>query len=354
MQRLQHVLVVALAFAACAPLTGCERVEDALLARAAGRLAAARTELYAPDAMRVLICGSASPLPHPTRARPCTAIFAAGKLWVVDVGPGSWNHMGGWRITPDIGAVLLTHFHSDHIGELGEWNLQSWGAGRAAPLTVMGPEGVQRVVAGFNEAYALDRGYRTAHHGADFLPPAVAVMTAAPIAFAGGAASAVVHDADGLRITAFLVDHAPISPAVGYRFDWHGRSVVVSGDTVKSASLIHAAKDADVLVHEAQANHILKVLGAVAAQGRPRVAKILADIPSYHTSPVEAAEAANEANVKLLVLSHLTPPPPNALVARIFVRGVDEVRPAGWVMADDGMLLTLPADSDAIEQGEID
>ncbi len=338
-----------------ASLLGCEAAQDTLLERVASRLATPRADLYADDAMRVLICGSASPLPHPTRARPCTAIFAAGKMWVVDVGPGSWNHVGGWRIPAErIGAVLLTHFHSDHIGELGEWNLQSWVAGRPAPLQVIGPEGVQSVVAGFNEAYALDHEYRVAHHGASFNVPALGLMEAAPVAFAAGATSAVVHDADGLRITAFLVDHRPIVPAVGYRFDWRGRSVVVSGDTVKSANLIAVAKDADVLVHEAQANHILKVLGRVAAVKRPRAAKILADIPSYHTTPVQAAEAANEANVKLLVMSHLTPPPPNALIARIFVRGVDAIRPNGWLMADDGMLITLPADSDAIEQGEIE
>jgi ribonuclease Z len=345
----------AILFAATLPLLGCESAEDTLIRRAATRLATPRTDLFGDDAMRVLICGSASPLPHPTRARPCTAIFAAGKIWVVDVGPGSWNHMGGWRVSGErIGAVLLTHFHSDHIGELGEWNLQTWVAGRPAPLDVIGPEGVQRVVAGFNEAYALDVGYRAAHHGADFNVPALGLMEAAPIAFADGAASAVVHDADGLRITAFLVDHPPIVPAVGYRFDWRGRSVVVSGDTVKNANLIHVATDADVLVHEAQANHIVKILGEVAGESRPRAAKIMSDIPSYHTTPVEAAEVANQANAKLLVMSHLTPPPPNALLARIFVRGVDEVRPSGWVMADDGMLISLPADSDAIEQGEIE
>jgi ribonuclease Z len=341
--------------AAALALLGCEGAEDALLRRVATDLAAPRTDVFADDALRVLICGSASPLPHPTRARPCTAIFAGGKLWVVDVGPGSWNHVGGWRIAADrIGAVLLTHFHSDHIGELGEWNLQTWVAGRPAPLTVIGPEGVQRVVAGFNEAYELDRGYRVAHHGAHFNVPELGVMTPAPIAFAGGATTALVHDADGLRITAFLVEHPPIVPSVGYRFDWRGRSVVVSGDTVKDARLIAAAEGADVLVHEAQANHIVKILGEAARESRPRAAQIMADIPSYHTTPVEAAEVANEANVKLLVLSHLTPPPPNALVERIFLRGVDDVRPSGWVMADDGMLITLPADSDAIEQGDIE
>ena len=333
---------------------GCERAEDALLQRAAARLAAPRTDLFEPDALRVLICGSASPLPHPTRARPCTAVFAAGKLWVVDVGPGSWNHMGGWRVPADLGAVLLTHFHSDHIGELGEWNLQSWVNGREAPLEVIGPEGVQRVVAGFNEAYALDVGYRAAHHGADFMPPAVGVLSPRAIAFAEGDTSAVVHDADGLRISAFLVEHAPIAPAVGYRFDYRGRSAVVSGDTVKSPNLISAAKDVDVLVHEAQANHIVKLLQETAGASRPRVAKIMGDIPDYHTSPVEAAEVANAANARLLVLSHLTPPPPNALLERIFVRGVEEEREGEWVLADDGMLFTLPADSREIVRSTLE
>jgi ribonuclease Z len=342
-----------LALCAALALTSCAGAEDALVRRAAAR-SVPRSELFATDALRVLVCGSASPLPHATRARPCTAVFAAGKLWVVDVGPGSWNHMGQWRVPAELGAVLLTHFHSDHIGELGEWNLQSWVNGRDAPLRVIGPAGVERVVAGFNEAYALDVGYRAAHHGADFMPPATGGMTADPISFADGAARAVVHDADGLRITAFGVDHAPIAPAVGFRFDYRGRSVVVSGDTVKSANLIDVARGADVLVHEAQANHIVAILQESAAATRPRAAKILGDIPSYHTSPVEAAETANEAGVKLLVMSHLTPPPPNRLLERSFTRGVDAVRSSGWLLADDGMLFTLPADSQAIERSELE
>ena len=159
----------------------------------------------------------------------------------------------------------------------------------------------------------------------------------------------------GLTITAFAVNHTPVRPAYGYRFDYRGRSVVVSGDTVKDAGLIAAAKGADVLVHEAQAHHLVALMHEEAEKtGRTRIAKILGDIPSYHTSPVEAAEAANEAGVKLLVLYHLTPPPPAALVERAFVRGVAAVRPRDWVLADDGLLITLPVDSAAVEVGRID
>jgi ribonuclease Z len=83
--------------------------------------------------------------------------------------------------------------------------------------------------------------------------------------------------------------------------------------------------------------------------GNARVAKIMSDIRRYHTTPTEAAEAANEAGVQLLVLSHIGPPTPNLLARLAFLRGVDEVRPHGVALGYDGMLLTMPADSKVIE-----
>ncbi len=327
-------------------------VQDAIVYRVIDRLVGDPTanRLFTDDALRVALCGTASPLPHVSRAKPCVAVFAAGRFWIVDVGPMSWNRIALWRLDGSrIGGVLLTHFHSDHIGDLGEFNLQTWGAGRPTPLQVYGPPGVERVVAGFAEAYALDTGYRVAHHGAQLLPPAISRMEAHPVELGPDGAPAVVLEADGLRITAIRVNHEPVTPAYGYRFDYRGRSVVVSGDTAKSASLIAAARGADVLLHEAQANHLVAVIGEAAARhGQPRVAQIMHDIPSYHSSPVQAAEVANEAGVRLLVLYHLTPPPPNGLAETVFVRGVDAVRPTGWEIADDGLVVELPLGSDRI------
>lgn len=305
----------------------------------------ARTErLFADDALRLLVCGSSSPLPSPDRARPCLAVIAGGHFYVVDTGSGSWNTMALLRIPGErIGGVLFTHFHSDHIGDLGEFNLQTWGAGRPTALPVYGPEGVERVVAGFQEAYALDAGYRTAHHGADFLPPALEQMQAHPLTLSSdGTPTPAFTDGD-LRVTVFPVDHRPVEPAVGYRFDYKGRSLVISGDTVKSQNLIRAAHGADLIAHEAQDNHLIARIGAVAAEvGRPRYAKIMADIPDYHTTPVQAAESANEAGVPLLLLYHLNPPPPNRIAERVFLRGVGAVRKDGVAIARDGMLIELP------------
>ena len=331
-------------------------VQDRLVERVfTSRMMAGPPDVFGDDALRVVLCGTASPLASPTRAGPCTAVFAGGAFYVVDVGMRSWNNMAQWGIPGErLGGVFLTHFHSDHIGQLGEYYLQSWVGGREGRRAVYGPPGVETVVAGFEQAYSNDALVRTAHHGEEILSPESERMRAVTVPVGQTpTGSVVVFEADGLRVSAFGVDHSPVRPAVGYRFDYGGRSVVVSGDTVKSANLIEAARGADVLVHEAQANHIIAIGQAAAEKaGMKRRAKILSDIPSYHTTPVQAAEIANEAGVGLLVLTHLTPPPPSGVIEFIFMRGVDDVR-EDVVVGDDGMLIELPRGSDEITIGSL-
>ncbi|MFZ0659626.1 MAG: MBL fold metallo-hydrolase [Candidatus Binataceae bacterium] len=333
-------------------------VQDAILRRVIDRnLAATRNDLLATDALRVVLCGTGNPLPDRNRAAACTAIFAGGNFYLVDIGPGSWKNLALWHVpAARLAAVLLTHYHSDHIGDLGEANLETWANGRDHPLRVYGPPGIDQVVGGFAQAYALDEGYRVAHHGAALMPPedwkmeplAVTIDTPAGAPPCAGG-SATVFEENGLKVTAFTVNHAPVVPAYGYRFDFKGRSVVVSGDTTVCANLVAESKGADVLIHEAQSATMVKMIQAAANRaGNARAAKIMHDILSYHTTPVEAATEANEAGVQLLVLSHLGPPTPNALARMAFMRGVAAVRPHGVIMGSDGMLLTLPIGSKAI------
>ena len=140
------------------------------------------------DALNVFLCGTGSPLPDPTRAAACTIVVAGGKLYVVDVGPGSQEvtQLAGIP-TSALAGILLTHFHSDHIGELGEWAMQSWVAGRTGPLHVYGPEGIDQVVAGFRQAYRLDAEYRIAHHGLENLPRSATEWIAHAVPHASGA-----------------------------------------------------------------------------------------------------------------------------------------------------------------------
>lgn len=345
--------ILALALAASGAVWFVPQVQDALLKRfALVQVKASNAALLDDGALHVILCGTGSPMIDQTRADACTLVIAGGHMVAIDAGPGSWAKIAGMRLPADrLDAVLLTHLHSDHIGDLGEFALQSWVNGRKGPLDVFGPEGTQRVVAGFQEAYAPDTGYRVAHHGADHIPAQAAGMTAHVVDLAEPEAMQTVFDRDGLKIEAFLVDHRPIKPAFGYRIEYEGRVAVVSGDTVKTPSMARAAKGADLLVHEALDRHMVSMLADTLREvGNDRLADMVHDTLNYHTAPVEAAEIARDAGVRLLVYSHFVPPVQNALMERIFMRGVEAARGPGKTMLGyDGLAITLPKASKAIE-----
>jgi ribonuclease Z len=336
MMRMLVLVMVALA------ATGCDRIIDRLIERNFARVD--RAVLQSPD-LTVVLCGTGSPLPDAQRASACTAVIAGGEVLLVDVGPGSWEVLDLANVPTDaVSTVLLTHFHSDHIGDLGEAATQGWIAGRKRPLDVYGPPGTTRIAAAFQEAYAQDADARTLHHGEAYLPREAAKLVGHDVAIPG--ADAVVFARNGLTVTAFPVDHDPVRPAIGYRFDYHGRSVLVSGDTRKSASLLAHARGVDLLVHEALNRDVIgRAITVAQATGRERIAKLAKDATEYHTTPVEVAEIGREAGVGTIVLTHLVPAPPNWLLERRFKQGMSDVFPGEIVLGRDGMRFTLPPKS---------
>jgi len=361
MSRLAIVIGLVAIATAGAALVFNPSVQLRIFERAATRMSAApNTAPLADDALRVAVCGSSAPLPSAARAKACVAVFAGGRFYVVDAGPESVENLSLWGIPmSEIGGVLLTHFHSDHIGDLGELQLQTWAGGRRAPLPVYGGPGVEEVVDGFNRAYRLDQGYRTTHHGEAVMPSAAWGLVARRVDLDGPPSPAkdrskVFYDDGKLRITAIEVDHAPIEPAYAYRFDYAGRSVVITGDLKNHRPLIAAAKNADLLVSEAISRTMTAALERASQNaGRGNTAAIMHDVQDYHISPEEAAGIANAAGVKLLAFYHLLPAPDSFLTRRLFAAGLDDVRPGGWTLADDGSLYTLPIGSQEIEVGTI-
>jgi ribonuclease Z len=306
-----------------------------------------------PDGLHAAICGSGSPLPDRKRGNPCVAVIAGGRVFIVDAGEKASETLNRMRIDPGrIEAVLLTHFHSDHIGGLGSLTIQRWVAERpTSQMRVIGPPGVERVVAGYNEAFALDSGYRTAHHGEAITPSATAGMTAEPFSLPEDSDSVVVLDDGGLKVTAFEVDHSPAEPAVGYRFDYAGRSIVISGDTNYSPALIRVAEGADLLIHDALSPELTKLVeDAAAAAGLAARAKIFADIPDYHASPGDAADAARKAGVRTLVLTHIVPPLPLKALEGPFLGDARERFTGVLWIARDGDLYSLPAGGDGVDR----
>jgi ribonuclease Z len=308
------------------------------------------------DGLRVTFCGTSGPLPVVGRAKPCVAIQAGDSLYLVDAGPESTENLMLWRMpVANAKAVFISHMHSDHIGDVGEFNLQSWVAGRAAPLTLVGPPGVEKVAAGFNQVYELDHGYRKAHHehGAFKFSLEAGLLKAKPVPVPEGAPSAVAWRDGPLTVTAIVVAHDPIKPAYGYRFDYKGRSVVISGDTRKWPPLAEASKGADVLIHEAQNSDMTRQLASgLAMLGNTRMSSLMTDTLTYHTTPVEAADIARAASVKRLVLYHLTQAGLPFYTPETFTKGMDAGGPLDWRLSKDGMTIELPAGSSEIRFGQ--
>lgn len=303
-----------------------------------------------PDGLHVILIGTGSPLADPSRAGPSTAVIAGKRVFIIDSGGGAVRKMAEIGLSPaSTERVLLTHFHSDHIDGLGELMLQRWaGGGHNKPLPVHGPKGVTDIVTGLNLAYAQDRDYRIAHHGADIVPPGG--FGATPITLEAG----TVIEQSGVKILAFAVDHEPASSSFGYRFDYQGRSVVITGDTAYTDDLASHARDTDILISEALNPDMVGIIERVAREaGNSRITKIMYDIPDYHITPVQAAKVAQDANARLLVYTHIVPALPTPYLDAFFTKGAEDEFSGDIVVGQDGMMFTLLPQSESIIQRQL-
>lgn len=301
------------------------------------------------DGLHLVLCGTGSPLPNAQRAGPCNLIVAGEQTYVVDIGEGGARNLNlmGMSI-PTIDALLLTHYHSDHIDGIGPLSLLYWTQGtKSTPMPVLGPNGLDTVIDGFNQAYSLDHRYRVAHHSNEITPESGGGLEAQPFDITNGPIT--VLERDGLTISAFAVDHDPVRPAVGYRFDYKGRSIVVSGDAAKSAELEKQAAGANILVHDAlQPQLVAHLTTALESAGNDNVATITRDIIDYHASPEEAAQSAQSAGVNMLVLSHLVPPIPHSFFYPTFLGDAENSFDGEIVVGEDGMIFSLPPEGEEI------
>ncbi|MEE4144218.1 MAG: MBL fold metallo-hydrolase [Halieaceae bacterium] len=300
-----------------------------------------------PDGLHVVLCGAGGPLPDPVRSGGCVAVVAGDNLVIVDAGTGGARNLNPMGLpVGQVDAVFLTHFHSDHIDGLGEMATLRWvSAANQEPLPVYGPEGVEEVVAGFNRSYAMDADYRHAHHGDTVAPLSGQGMQAHMHPQPPDGEAVVVYESDGLVVTMIRVEHKPVEPAVAYLFNYKDRSALVSGDTVKSANLQTFARGVDLLVHEGLSASLVQQMNKAAVRaGNEIVAKISADIPDYHTTPVEAAEIARDANVGHLLFYHVVPPTPLPGLKAAWLSGVDAVFER-YTLGEDGTGFSLPAGS---------
>ena len=243
--------------------------------------------------LRVTLLGTGNPRPA-VRGGPAILVEGAGRALLFDAGRGAEEKLFALDPARKIDTLFLTHLHSDHTVGIPDVWLTGWLFGRSVPLRVFGPAGTAALCRGLERAYAFDVHVRRdvderlPARGADLEPKEI------------GDGSVV--EEGPLRITAFLVDHGPVRPALGYRVDLGGHSVVLSGDTRPSENLVKHARGADVLVHEVIAPDAERG-GAASSFSRQQRERIIA----HHTTPAQAGEIFAKVKPKLAVYSHVVP-----------------------------------------------
>ena len=305
-------------------------------------LSSAEPFLDKEDTLKVVVCGSRSPLPSPGRAESCILVEAGDDIYIFDLGNGSVNNLIQYQLPwSNVKAVLITHMHSDHIADLPDAHLQSWIQGRTSQLKVYGPEGINLVTKGFELAYSADYQYRNEHHGDDMLTMSIAGFNAIEIIND----QLIPNNTPGLEILPFEVDHYPVNSSFGFKISYKGRTVVISGDTIHNGSVQKYSKDVDLLVHSAISIDIVERMRGL--DPTPQMDKILFDIQDYHTSIEEAGEIARNANVQHLLIYHSIPTPRNTLMERVFFRPIEDVF-ENYSLSDDGTRVTMPVDNNEI------
>jgi ribonuclease Z len=240
------------------------------------------------EKFEVVLLGTGTPRPVMDRFGPSNLVSAGNQVLVFDAGRGSMQRLFQIGISfAEVNAVFLTHLHSDHIVGLPDLWLSGWLDGRREkPIRLFGPEGTSRMMKHLVKAFEYDIHIRIED---DKCSPSGAIVQVTEVQ------EGIVFDKGGVKVTAFHVDHRPITPSFGYRIDYAGRSVVMSGDTRFSENLIRFAKGVDLLIHEV----------GDAAQTLMQKYPSLARAIDHHTSAREAGEIFQRTSPGLAVYTHI-------------------------------------------------
>jgi ribonuclease Z len=238
--------------------------------------------------LSVALLGTGTPDVSMKRFGPSILVEAGGQKFLFDCGRGAVMRLSQLHMSlEEVNRLFLTHLHSDHTVGIPDLWLTGWIFDRKEPFYVWGPAGTRNMMSHLEKAYAFDIHIR---RDVDEKIPGRGVIVVARDIRQG-----VVFESNGVKITAFDVDHGPVKPALGYRIDCGGHSVVLSGDTRPSENLIRFAKGTDLLVHE------VYYVDEETLRSSPEERIIM----RHHTTPEQAGEVFSRVQPKLALYSHI-------------------------------------------------
>ncbi len=249
----------------------------------------------------VLLGTAAGPVPGRSREMTSHVMLSNGSAYVLDCGLGVTDQFARTGISfHALKSIFITHHHADHNIEYGPLLVVGWIQGMPLDVRAFGPPPLKQMTEDFLRAYKTTIDF----WAEDLKMKPLTAVDVKEVAEAGP----VMQD-DNVKVTAAIVEHPPVKPAFAYRFDFKDRSIAFSGDTAPLDAVAKLAKGADVLVHETMYVPALeKYIREQIAKGRPvKFEPFMAHMHADHTPVEDVGRIAQEAGVKTLVLSHLTP-----------------------------------------------
>ncbi|WP_189007971.1 MBL fold metallo-hydrolase [Paenibacillus marchantiophytorum] len=289
--------------------------------------------------IKAVILGTGTPRAFYGRAKAGVAILAGDKTFLFDCGGATVDQLIKAGIMPQrISDVFFTHHHSDHNSGFFDVFITSWRThviadrvfeGRKGPMQVYGPTTTKAIIGKMRESFDFDVNLRVNYN--------FSAGDGADIQY-HESNEGVVYEQDGVKITAFEVDHRPVYPAIAYKIEYNGKAVVISGDTIPVDSMVEHSRGIDLLIHESYNKSWLDALIAKF----PEQTIGLSNPAKYHSTTLEVAEIARKAGVAHLVLTHHIPAPAaNEEAEAAYAVGMDEIFQGRITMARDLMTFDL-------------
>ena len=190
----------------------------------------------------MLLGTAAGPVPGRSRMMTSHLMLSNGAAYVLDCGMGVTDQYARTGIPFNaLKSIFITHHHADHNIEYGPLLVVGWIQGFPLDIRAFGPPPLKQMTDDFMRAYKQTIDF----WAEDFHMKPLAKVEVKEISGAGP----VMQD-DNVKVSAIVVEHPPVKPALAYRFDFKDRSIAFSGDTAPLEAVAKMAKGADVLVHE--------------------------------------------------------------------------------------------------------